>query len=132
MSFKKDINLVEKYPRLKLDKYIISNLRFLKNEKNLYLKKPFQDIFTDINNESFYNTLLNYKNDGRQSFFETLLDEIDNINLICERNEKNKIISVSLFDYLNKYYISKLSLVIKIMYFLMIDMRKYTNSYLSC
>ena len=101
MSFKKDINLVEKYPRLKLDKYIISNLRFLKNEKNLYLKKPFQDIFTDINNESFYNTLLNYKNDGRQSFFETLLDEIDNINLICERNEKNKIISVSLFDYLN-------------------------------
>ena len=53
MSINKDINLVEKYPQLSLDKYIISNLRFLKNEKNLYLKKSFSDIFTDTNLDSF-------------------------------------------------------------------------------
>lgn len=68
MSINKDINLIDKYNRLKLDKYILSNLRYLKNEKNYYLKNNYSDIFTDINTTDFYNALHSYKNDGRQLF----------------------------------------------------------------
>jgi hypothetical protein len=102
MNINKDINLVEKYPRLKLDKYIISNLRFLKNEKHLYLKKPFTDIFTDTSPDNFFNTIQNYKNDARQLFFETLFNnKFYNVNSICLENNKTLEISVSLYDYLN-------------------------------
>lgn len=106
MSINKDINLVEKYPKLSLDKYIISNLRFLKNEKHLYLKKSFTDIFTDTNSDSFYNTLHNYKNDGRQIFFETLFnDKFYTISDIVNAKNNNLEISVSLYDYLNSIII---------------------------
>lgn len=35
MSINKDINLIDKYNRLKLDKYILSNLRYLKMRKTI-------------------------------------------------------------------------------------------------
>ncbi len=103
MSINKDINLIEKYNRLKLDKYIISNLRYLKNEKNYYLKNNYSDIFTDINTTDFYNALYSYKNDGRQLFFDNFKDDDDiiNINEICTQRNKNYRVSVSLSDYIN-------------------------------
>ncbi len=102
MTINKDTNLVDKYPRLKLDKYIISNLRFLKNEKNLYLKNNFSDILTDVSLSDFYNALYSFRNDGRQSFFESFLDDdIISVNEICSKREKNYKISVSLSDYIN-------------------------------
>ena len=97
MNINKDLKLIEKYSKLKIDKYIISNLRYLKNEKNLYLKNSFNDIFTDINTDDFYSCLMAFKNDGTQIFFDTLLDkEILSVNDICIKKEKNYKITVSL------------------------------------
>ena len=102
MNINKDLKLIEKYSKLKIDKYIISNLRYLKNEKNLYLKNSFNDIFTDINTDDFYSCLMAFKNDGTQIFFDTLLDkEILSVNDICIKKEKNYKITVSLSQYLN-------------------------------
>lgn len=103
MSINKDINLIDKYNRLKLDKYILSNLRYLKNEKNYYLKNNYSDIFTDINTTDFYNALHSYKNDGRQLFFDNFKDDDDiiSINEICSQRNKNYRVSVSLSDYIN-------------------------------
>lgn len=103
MSINKDINLIDKYNRLKLDKYILSNLRYLKNEKNYYLKNNYSDIFTDINTTDFYNALHSYKNDGRQLFFDNFKDDDDiiSINEICTQRNKNYRVSVSLSDYIN-------------------------------
>jgi len=103
MSINKDINLIDKYNRLKLDKYILSNLRYLKNEKNYYLKNNYSDIFTDINTTDFYNALHSYKNDGRQLFFDNFKDDDDiiSINEICTQRNKNYKVSVSLSDYIN-------------------------------
>ena len=119
MSINKDINLLNKYPRLALDKYILSNLRFLKNEKHLYLKKSFTDIFTDTNSDNFYSTLQNFKNDGRQIFFDTLFNsELFTVSDVINAKEKNLQISVSLYDYLNsiiiKSYFNQLPETLKI------------------
>ena len=129
MSINKDTNLIEKYSRLKLDKYIISNLRYLKNEKNYYLKNNYSDIFTDINTTDFYNTLQSYKNDGRQLFFENFLDnDFLSVNEICNQKEKNYKISVSLSDYINsiilKAFLNQLPNYS--------SLKNYNNSFMNC
>lgn len=129
MIINKDTNLVEKYPRLKLDKYIISNLRFLKNEKNLYLKNNFSDIFTDVSLNDFYTTLSAYRNDGRQLFLQNFLDEeIISVNQVCDKRESNYKISVSLSDYLN-------SIILKGFFHGLLNSNKlknYNTSFINC
>jgi len=94
------------YPFISVDKYLLNNLRLIKNEKQSYVTKKYSDIFTDINDLDFYNTLQQFLGNGMNSYFKYLIRSLTTtsdsaiIDLVRLQNKDLKI-SVSLADLLN-------------------------------
>jgi len=106
MDIKTPLDFVVKYPFISVDKYLLNNLRLIKNEKQSYVTKKYSDIFTDINDLDFYNTLQQFLGNGMNSYFKYLIRSLTTtsdsaiIDLVRLQNKDLKI-SVSLADLLN-------------------------------